>query len=184
MENVQGTLKSTMLKSKIVTVVSLVAIYVLSAGVLALAYSQDPAMQSVPTPTVTVETPGPVKTKIVTTPGPTVTVTARASRSQVARRAPSATQRAASSTATLACIRKHESSNNYRAVSASGTYRGAYQMSVQYSDDWARRAGYESWAEKPADKWPPAVQDAVAADMGRSGWGHWSKHTSYNCPGF
>ncbi len=136
-------------------------------------------LKSQPVPTVTVTaTPKPVV--IVKTLPPrvvtkTIRVTERASRSMT---------RGGSKNATLACIRKHESTNNYKAVSKSGTYRGAYQMSVQYSDDWARRAGYESWAEKPADKWPPAVQDAVAANMGRSGWGHWSKWTSYNCPGF
>lgn len=138
-------------------------------------------LEARPTPTATVVTPGPVKTKVVMTPGPTVTVrvTERASRSESRVSKPSA-----SVAATLACIRKHESTNNYRAVSSTGTYRGAYQMSRVYSPEWVRRAGYGQWAGKPADKWPPAVQDAVAAHMGRGGWGHWSKWTSYSCPGF
>lgn len=133
--------------------------------------------QPVPTVTATV-TPKPVVI-VKTLPPRVVTKTIR-----VTERASRSTTRGGSKNATLACIRFHESTNNYKAVSKSGTYRGAYQMSVQYSDDWARRAGYESWAEKPADKWPPAVQDAVAAHMGRSGWGHWSRWTSYDCPGF
>jgi hypothetical protein len=138
-------------------------------------------LQERPLPTVTVETPGPVRTKVVTTPGPTRTVyISRASRNQVSRQSAPATSSSVSST--LACIRKHESGGRYTATN--GIYRGAYQMSTEYSDTWARRAGYEEWASKPADKWPPAVQDAVAANMGRSGWGHWSKWTSYNCPGF
>ena len=161
--------------------VSLVVAYLLLIIGFALYFTQEPETLKVPVPGPTriIETPGPVRTVTVETPGPTVTVrvTERASRS-------STTRRGSSTNATLACIRKHESTNNYRAVSDSGTYRGAYQMSVEYSDDWARRAGYEEWAEKPADKWPPAVQDAVAADMGRSGWGHWSRWTSYDCPGF
>jgi hypothetical protein len=126
--------------------------------------------------------PTVVKTVKVTMPPKTVEVTVRvtqrASRSQPRREV------AGSTNATLACIRKHESTNRYTAVSASGTYRGAYQMSRVYSPAWAERAGYKEWSGKPADKWPPAVQDAVAAHMGRSGWGHWSKHTSYSCPGF
>ena len=140
---------------------------------------------SVPAPTVTatIKVTLPPKTlppRVVTK---TIRVTERASRSQVAR-TPAFVTRSSGSSKTLACIRKYESTNNYRAVSASGTYRGAYQMSRVYSPAWAKRAGYDTWAGKTADKWPPAVQDAVAAHMGRSGWGHWSKHTSYNCPGF
>jgi hypothetical protein len=87
---------------------------------------------------------------------------------------------------TLACIRKHESGNNYQRVSSTGTYRGAYQMSRQYSPGWAKRAGYGQWAGKTADRWPPAVQDAVAWNMSNQGrwWGHWDDHTDYDCPGF
>jgi hypothetical protein len=137
-------------------------------------------LEARPTPTATVVTPGPTKTKVVMTPGPTVTVrvTERASRSVTRART------SASASVTLACIRFHESTNNYLAVSDSGTYRGAYQLSRVYSPAWAERAGYGQWAGIPADKWPPAVQDAVAAHMGRSGWGHWSRWTSYDCPGF
>jgi hypothetical protein len=139
----------------------------------------EAVLEPAPVPTVTVTaTPKPVVI-VKTLPPRVVTKTIR-----ITERASRSATRGGSKNATLACIRFHESTNNYKAVSKSGTYRGAYQMSVQYSDDWARRAGYESWAEKPADKWPPAVQDAVAADMGRSGWGHWSRWTSYNCPGF
>jgi hypothetical protein len=144
-------------------------------------------LRDLPIPTKTVTTPGPVRTKIVTTPGPTRTiyVTERASRSSI-RESRTKPASGIGNNATLACIRKHESGNDYRDVSDSGTYRGAYQMSRQYSPGWAKRAGYGQWAGKTADQWPPAVQDAVAWDMSNNGrwWGPWKDHTSYDCPGF
>jgi hypothetical protein len=151
--------------------------------------------ESRPFPTVTVVKPGPTVT-VTPKPKPAKTIyiersSDRASRSSRPSSAKSTVNRAKadssfSGNATLACIRKHESGNDYQDVSDSGTYRGAYQMSRQYSPGWAKRAGYGEWAGKTADKWPPAVQDAVAWNMSNQGrwWGHWDDHTSYNCPGF
>jgi hypothetical protein len=137
-------------------------------------------LESQPVPTVT----RTVRVTLTPKPAPTVTVKVveRVSRSVNRTR----TTKGGSKNATLACIRKHESGNNYQRVSSSGTYRGAYQLSRQYSPGWAKRAGYGQWAGKTADKWPPAVQDAVAWDMSNNGkwWGPWDDHTSYDCPGF
>jgi hypothetical protein len=112
----------------------------------------------------------------------TVRVTERASRSKAKR---TVNVPKVDSSATLACIRKHESGGNYRAVSASGKFRGAYQMHRTYAPTWAKRAGQGSWSDVPVDQWPPAVQDAVAYDMGHGNrWAAWREHTSYSCPGF
>lgn len=140
--------------------------------------------ESRPFPTVT----RTVKITLTPKPAPTVTVwvTERAARS--AARSTVRKAKADSSVgdkATLACIRKHESGNNYRDVSATGKFRGAYHFHRGYAPVWAERAGYGEWSGKTPDKWPPAVQDAVAYDMGRNnGYAAWDKHTSYNCPGF
>jgi hypothetical protein len=70
----------------------------------------------------------------------------------------------------LACIRWWESrgSGGYRAVNATGKYRGAYQVDRQF---WLDHGGDPSFAGDPDDRstwsWelaPPAMQDAVAAD--------------------
>jgi len=85
---------------------------------------------------------------------------------------------------TLACIREHESHGDYTIVN-SGGYAGAYQMSPEYSDDWARAAGYPQWANQPANYWPVAVQDAVALHTGTiNHWHTWSDWGGYYCPGF
>lgn len=87
--------------------------------------------------------------------------------------------------ATLACIRKHESTNNYRAVSSTGKFRGAYQFHQGYAPEWAKRYGYPEWAGKPSNLWPPRVQDSIAYQMGHGNrYAAWRNHTSYNCPGF
>ena len=123
----------------------------------------------IPPPVVVTVTPPPVK----------VTVTAQPRASSVSR------NKGGSSNATLKCIRQHESGGNYQASNPSGKFQGAYQMHRDYAPTWAKRAGHGSWAGKPVASWPPAVQDAVALKLGQdTGWGAWSKHTSYRCPGF
>jgi hypothetical protein len=132
--------------------------------------------------------PGTSRVSVVTVTQPPVTVTAtvrvtqRASRSSAARAA-SGEGRPVSPTSILACIRKHESGGNYRAISATGKFRGAYQFHSGYAPTWATRAGYAEWAGVTPDRWPPAVQDAVAYDMGHGNhYAAWRNHTSYSCP--
>lgn len=96
---------------------------------------------------------------------------------------PAAAKSPAGDAAILACIRKHESGGNYRAVNASGKYRGAYQMDRGYAPVWAKRAGFGEWSGKTPDQWPPSVQDAVAYDMGHGNrYAAWRNFTSYSCP--
>jgi len=77
----------------------------------------------------------------------------------------------------LACTRAHESdtSGGYGAVSAGGTYRGAYQFAQPTWDAAVAGAGYGEYAGIPADQAPPEVQDAAAAHLytqvGTRPWG-------------
>ena len=57
-----------------------------------------------------------------------------------------------------ACIRHHESGGDYSAVSATGKYRGAYQMDDAF---WLAYGGTPSLAGRH-EQAPPAKQDAVA----------------------
>jgi hypothetical protein len=108
----------------------------------------------------------------------------RASRSAKPRKVNSVSV-PASAAVTLACIRKHESGNNYQRISSTGKFQGAYQLHSGYAPAWAKRYGQGDWAGTPVHKWPPAVQDAVALGLGKdSNWGAWDNHTSYYCPGF
>lgn len=78
--------------------------------------------------------------------------------------------------AALDCIRGHESdtAGGYTAVNPTSGAAGAYQMLPSLSDDWARRYGHPEWASLTADRWPPAVQDHVAAQLYMDWPGAWS----------
>lgn len=95
-----------------------------------------------------------------TTVPPRTTTTRRVSRSG---------RRPASGGTSGACdldtIKARESGNNYGAVSASGKYRGAHQFDRPTWHGAAIRAGYPEWADTPVNEVPPAVQDAVAAQL-------------------
>ncbi len=71
---------------------------------------------------------------------------------------------------TLACIRWVETRGDYRAVSPSGQYRGAYQM----DDNFWRYYGGDEELTGRHEKAPPAEQDAVATrglrDRGLEPW--------------
>jgi transglycosylase-like protein len=77
----------------------------------------------------------------------------------------------------LACTRAHESdtSGGYGAVSAGGTYHGAYQFQQDTWDAAVAGAGHGEYAGVPADQVPPEVQDAAAAQLysesGNRPWG-------------
>jgi hypothetical protein len=77
----------------------------------------------------------------------------------------------------LVCTRRHESdtSGGYRAVSASGTYRGAYQFSRSTWDNTARRAGRSDLVGVDPAAASPADQDFLALMLyrwqGASPWG-------------
>lgn len=79
------------------------------------------------------------------------------------------------SEAQLARLRACESGGNYRAVSSSGTYRGAYQFS---RTTWNSVAAthYPEWRGVDPIDAPPYVQDAMTralwAQMGRKPWPH------------
>lgn len=68
-----------------------------------------------------------------------------------------------------AALRKCESTNNYRAVSRTGKYRGAYQMDADF---WAT---YGDGSASTADRATPAAQDAAAYKGYRArGWQPWA----------
>ncbi len=79
------------------------------------------------------------------------------------------------SDAQLARLRQCESGGNYAAVSASGTYRGAYQFSRSTWNSVAKQH-YPEWNGVDPAAAPPYVQDAMTralwAQMGRKPWPH------------
>jgi hypothetical protein len=79
----------------------------------------------------------------------------------------------APSDATLARLRNCESGGNYRAVSKSGRYRGAYQFSRSTWDATARKILPEYVGTDPAVA-EPFVQDAMARKLwSETGWVSW-----------
>ncbi|HKY13749.1 MAG TPA: transglycosylase family protein [Microthrixaceae bacterium] len=79
------------------------------------------------------------------------------------------------SDAVLARIRRCESGGNYRSVSRSGSYRGAYQFSQSTWNGVAKNFLPAFVSVDPA-KAPPHIQDAMARLLykrsGRSPWPH------------
>ena len=75
----------------------------------------------------------------------------------------------------LACVRQRESHGNYRAVSANGVYRGAYQFAQSSWDLAARHAGRNDLVGVLPDQASPADQDALALNLyqwqGAKPWG-------------
>jgi hypothetical protein len=75
----------------------------------------------------------------------------------------------------LACVRQRESHGDYRAVSASGTFRGAYQFAQSSWDLTARHAGRTDLVGVLPDQASPADQDALALSLylwqGTKPWG-------------
>lgn len=99
---------------------------------MALVAGCTSTIDATPAPSTTVAPPAPepsptqappMSTTVATT---TTTRPPRASRRQP--RPPAPTEGMPGQDVTLACIRHWESRNNYRAVSRSGRYRGAYQF--------------------------------------------------------
>jgi hypothetical protein len=79
----------------------------------------------------------------------------------------------APSDTTLARLRNCESHGNYGAVSASGTYRGAYQFSRATWNSTAARFLPEYRGHDPATA-PSFVQDAMARALwSATGWTSW-----------
>jgi hypothetical protein len=78
----------------------------------------------------------------------------------------------------LACTRAHESdqAGGYQAVSASGTYRGAYQFDQGTWDNAARLAGRDDLVGVDPATVAPADQDFVAITLfharGGAPWGY------------
>jgi hypothetical protein len=75
----------------------------------------------------------------------------------------------------LAMLRRCESTDNYGAVSASGTYRGAYQFSRTTWDRVARAhfpwlAGIDPATVEPW--WQDAMARALWSETGASSWPH------------
>ncbi|HVN51764.1 MAG TPA: transglycosylase family protein [Acidimicrobiales bacterium] len=81
----------------------------------------------------------------------------------------------ASVAAFLACIRMRESHGDYRAVSANGEYRGAYQFTQSSWDLAAAHAGRKDLIGVPPNQASPADQDAMAyvlyEMLGSAPWG-------------
>ncbi|MGH8980798.1 MAG: transglycosylase family protein [Acidimicrobiales bacterium] len=87
----------------------------------------------------------------------------------------------ATSTATRdwACIRDHESGDDYAEDTGNG-YSGAYQFLPSTWNESVSGAGYSSYANGEAFEAPPAVQDAAALWLyDHDGWSPWS--TRYVC---
>lgn len=92
-----------------------------------------------------------------------------------------ATSTDATSTTTpdWACIREHESGDNYAENTGNG-YSGAYQFLPSTWNESVSGAGYPKYANGEAYEAPPAVQDAAALWLyNRDGWTPWS--TRYVC---
>lgn len=69
-----------------------------------------------------------------------------------------------------AVLRKCESTNNYLAVSKSGTYRGAYQMDKSF---YLTHGGDRAYLPR-FEQAPPAMQDAIAyRGWKKRGWQPW-----------
>lgn len=78
-----------------------------------------------------------------------------------------------------ACIRQHESGDDYAEDTGNGYY-GAVQWLPSTWDAAATGAGYGAYANGRADLAPPAVQDAVAVYwQSVAGWSQWG--TAYGC---
>jgi Transglycosylase-like domain len=78
-----------------------------------------------------------------------------------------------------ACIRDHESGDNYADNTGNG-YSGAYQFMPSTWDEAVSGAGYSQYANGEAYAAPPAVQNAAALWLyDRDGWAPWS--TRYVC---
>lgn len=78
-----------------------------------------------------------------------------------------------------ACIRDHESDDNYADNTGNG-YSGAYQFMPSTWDEAVSGAGYGQYANGEAFEAPPAVQNAAALWLyNRDGWAPWS--TRYVC---
>ena len=79
-----------------------------------------------------------------------------------------------SSTDFFTCVRWRESRNDYTAVSASGTFRGAYQWYQQGWDHFAAQVA-PTYVGTPPDQAPPAIQDLVSEtayqQLGAAPWG-------------
>lgn len=112
--------------------------------------------------------PSPVQTVSKPTPTPTKTTN---SKPQTSSGLPSL----------LLTIRQNESGGNYRAYNPSGCIGGcygAYQLTAEYMDDWAREAGYPEYAY--VGFWPPEIQDAVALyKFNQTGGALWCDWTDY-----
>lgn len=75
---------------------------------------------------------------------------------------------------TFACIRQHESTDNYSIDTGNGYY-GAYQFAPSTWNTAVAGAGYGSYANGRADLAPASVQDAAASWLqAHAGWGQWS----------
>jgi Transglycosylase-like domain len=73
-----------------------------------------------------------------------------------------------------ACIRDHESGDNYAEDTGNG-YSGAYQFMPSTWDESVSGAGYPQYANGAAYQAPPVVQNAAALWLyDRDGWSPWS----------
>lgn len=73
-----------------------------------------------------------------------------------------------------ACIRDHESGDNYAEDTGNG-YSGAYQFLPGTWNAAVTGAGYPQYANGEAYEAPPSVQDAAAQWLqAHEGWGQWS----------
>lgn len=93
--------------------------------------------------------------------------------------AQSFTDATSTTTPDWACIRDHESDDNYAENSGNG-YSGAYQFLPSTWNEAVSGAGYSQYANGEAFEAPPSIQNAAALWLyNLDGWSPWS--TRYVC---
>jgi hypothetical protein len=133
-----------------------------------LTFDSTPITTVATTPAAATPTPATTVAAPVVAPAPAVTPAPVVAPPPVAPPAPVASDANSVDTADWACIRWHESRDNY--TDGNG---GAYQFE---QGTWTSDTGLTG----PPEDYPPAVQDAAALKLYRErGWEPWS--TRYDC---
>jgi len=133
---------------------------------------------AVPRPTTTTTTAAPRPTTTTTTAAPRPTTTTTTTTTSTAPSAPEAEVvehpiPEGTTEAQWHALRECESTQNYRAVSSSGRYRGAYQFSVR-TWDWVAEMHYPDLLGVDPRDASPADQDKMAYRLYEiNGWDPW-----------
>lgn len=140
-----GTPPAATSRSHLVTFVALVLVTVVALGSLFLHRSQPGVAASSPPPG-----------------GPGTTVAAAPATSGATTTTAVVVPGFATPADYLACVREHESDDEYTAVSPSGSFFGAYQIDQQTWNNTVQHAGLTSLYDVQPNEATPASQDEVA----------------------